>query len=60
MVNAIAPKFRWRRMLETGAVNTVKQIAAKAKINNSYVSRVLRLTLLAPERLTRNASGTIV
>ena len=36
-------------MLETGAVGTVGEITAKKKINGSYVSRVLRLTLLAPE-----------
>ena len=36
-------------MLETGAVATVTEIAAKEKINASYVSRVLRLTLLAPD-----------
>lgn len=35
-------------MLETGAVGTVAEIAAKEKINPSYVNRVLRLTLLAP------------
>ena len=44
-----ARAFRWRRMLETGAVSTVREIAAKEKINSSYVSRVLRLTLLAPD-----------
>ena len=47
MVKALAPAFRWRRMLETGAVSTVREIAVKEKINSSYVSRVLRLTLLA-------------
>ena len=47
-VKALARAFRWRRMLETGAVGTVAEIAAKEKINPSYVSRVLRLTLLAP------------
>jgi hypothetical protein len=36
-------------MSEIGAVSTVREIAAKEKINSSYVSRVLRLTLLAPE-----------
>jgi hypothetical protein len=49
MIKALARAFRWRRMLETGAVATVTEIAAKEKINASYVSRVLRLTLLAPE-----------
>ncbi len=41
MVKALARAFRWRRMLETGAVSTVREIAAKEKINGSYVSRVL-------------------
>ena len=49
MEKALARSFRWRRMLETGAVVTIREIAAKEKINESYVSRVLRLTLLAPE-----------
>ena len=49
LVKALARAFRWRRMLETGAVATVGEIAARVKINKSYVSRVLRLTLLAPE-----------
>ena len=41
--------FRWRRMLETGEVSTVGEIATREQINKSYVSRVLRLTLLAPD-----------
>jgi hypothetical protein len=49
MVKALARAFRWRRMLETGAAATVREIAAAEKINESYVSRVLRLTLLAPD-----------
>lgn len=49
MVKAIARAFRWRKLLETGAYGTVEEIAAAEKINDSYVSRVLRLTLLAPD-----------
>ncbi len=47
-VRALARAFRWRKLLETGSVATVQEIAAAEKINPSYVSRVLRLTLLAP------------
>ena len=36
-------------MLENGAHATIAEIAAAEKINSSYVSRVLRLTLLAPD-----------
>jgi hypothetical protein len=47
-VKAIARAFRWQKMLETGQYATIKEIARAEKINPSYVSRVLRLTLLAP------------
>ncbi len=36
-------------MLETGTHATIAEIAAAEKINASYVGRVLRLTLLAPD-----------
>ena len=49
MVKAIARGFRWREMLETGEYATVGEIAAHEQINESYVSRLLRLTLLAPD-----------
>jgi hypothetical protein len=49
LVKALARAFRWRRMLESGVVSTVVEIAVREKINKSYVSRVLRLTLLAPD-----------
>jgi hypothetical protein len=49
LVKALARAFRWRKMLETGVVATVAEIAERERINASYVSRVLRLTLLAPK-----------
>jgi hypothetical protein len=49
MVKAIARAFRWREMLESGEYATIREIAAAEKINESYVGRVLRLTLLAPD-----------
>jgi hypothetical protein len=38
-----------RRLQESGTDATVEESAAAEKINESYVSRVLRLTLLAPD-----------
>ena len=49
MVKAIARAFRWREMLEDGTHATIAEIAGAEKINESYVGRVLRLTLLAPD-----------
>jgi hypothetical protein len=48
MVKAVARAFRWRNMLESGTHSTIAEIASAEKINESYVGRVLRLTLLAP------------
>jgi hypothetical protein len=49
LVKALARAFRWRRMLEDGSYSTIKELAAAEKINASYLCRVLRLTLLAPD-----------
>jgi hypothetical protein len=49
MVKAIARAFRWRDMLESGEYATIREIANAEKINETYVGRVLRLTLLAPD-----------
>jgi len=45
----LARGFRWRKLLETGDFATIEEIAEAENINSSYVSRVLRMTLLAPE-----------
>lgn len=49
MVKAIARAFRWREMLENGSHATIAEIATAERINETYVGRVLRLTLLAPD-----------
>ena len=49
LLKALARGFRWRKLLETGDFSTIGDIAKAEKINSSYVSRVLRMTLLAPE-----------
>ncbi len=49
LVKALARAFRWRRMLEEGRFASTMELAEAEKINQSYLCRVLRLTLLAPE-----------
>ena len=49
LLKALARGFRWRKLLETGDFTTIEEIAEAENINPSYVSRVLRMTLLAPE-----------
>lgn len=49
MVKAIARAHRWRRLLESGEFASSRELAEVEKINDSYLARVLRLTLLAPD-----------
>ncbi|MGK7865231.1 hypothetical protein [Falsiroseomonas sp. E2-1-a4] len=49
LVKTLARAFRWRRMMEAGRYGTIDELAAAEKINSSYVSRLLRLTLLSPD-----------
>ncbi len=48
MVKVIARGFRWQRLLDSGRYLTIEDLAVAEKINASYVSRILRLTLLSP------------
>jgi hypothetical protein len=49
LVKAIARAWRWQRMLDEGLYTSISEIGDAEGINRSYVSRVLRLTLLAPD-----------
>jgi hypothetical protein len=44
-------------MLESGEYATFREIAAAEKINETYVGRVLRLTLLAPDIVEATLGG---
>jgi len=48
LVKALARAHRWRRILESGDFSTIQELAAAERVNPSYLSRMLRLTLLAP------------
>ena len=49
LVKVLARAFRWKRMLESGEYATVAELAEREGIAPSYITRVLRLTLLAPD-----------
>ncbi len=49
MVKALARAFRWRKELDTSVYSSLEDLARIKGIAPSYVSRVLRLTLLAPD-----------
>ncbi|MBJ3778828.1 hypothetical protein [Acuticoccus mangrovi] len=49
LVKALARAFRWKRMMESGEFATISELAEREGIAPSYMTRVLRLTLLAPD-----------
>ncbi|SFN07443.1 LacI family transcriptional regulator [Nitrosomonas communis] len=46
---ALARGHRWLSMLESGKVKSLKEIATRESVDNSYVSRMVNLTTLAPD-----------
>ena len=48
-IKALARAFRWRKMLDAGVYSTINDLAKAKAVNATYVSRILRLTLLAPD-----------
>jgi AraC-like DNA-binding protein len=48
LIKAIARAFRWQRMLESGEFATIGELAKREGISPSYLTRILRLTLLPP------------
>jgi hypothetical protein len=58
LVKALARAFRWKRMLESGDFATIAELAEREGIAPSYMTRVLRLTLLAPDIVEAILNGT--
>jgi hypothetical protein len=49
LVKALARAWRWQRLLEEGEYVTIRDLARREDIGWSYISRLLRLPLLAPD-----------
>jgi hypothetical protein len=49
LIKAVARAFRWRQIIENGDMGTIAELAEHEKISPSYLTRVMRLTLLAPD-----------
>lgn len=57
LLKAIVRAYRWREMLESGKYSCAADLAKAEKVNASYLSRILRLTLLAPEIVEAIVTG---
>lgn len=59
LVKALARAFRWKRMLASGEFATIAELAERERIAPSYLTRILRLTLLAPDIVERILDGRL-
>jgi hypothetical protein len=57
LVRAVVRAHRWRQMLESGEYASSAELAKAEKVNDSYLSRILRLTLIAPGIIEAILSG---
>jgi hypothetical protein len=57
LVKAVVRAHRWRHMLESGEYSSSAELAKAEKVNDSYLSRILRLTLIAPDIIEAILSG---
>jgi len=58
LVKALARAFRWKRILESSEFTTIAELAEREGIAPSYMTRVLRLTLLSPDIAEAILDGT--
>ena len=49
LIRALARAHRWKRMLEEGKYRSAGELAEAEGVTRSFVNRLLRLTLLAPD-----------
>jgi len=59
LIRALARAFHWRRQLENGTRPSLGAIARAEKVCPSYVTRTIRLTLLAPDIVQAILEGRI-
>jgi hypothetical protein len=58
LVKALARAWRWQRMLDEALYISVSEIGDAENISKSYLSRILRLALLAPDIVDAILAGS--
>ena len=57
LLTAIARGRRWQSYIDDGTVATVKEIAELIGCNESYVARIMRLSLMSPSIIRKIIAG---
>jgi hypothetical protein len=57
LITALARAFHWQELIDTGRYDSVTELADGLGVDRSYVGRILRLTLLAPDIVEAIVAG---
>ena len=57
IVVALARAYKWQRMLDTGAVGSLDELADRYDLDRSYVGRITKLATLAPDSVDTLVGG---
>ena len=60
LLAALARAFYWQKLLDTGVQASIAEIAAAEGVSPSYISRLMRLTLLKPATVLRLLDSSAV
>jgi hypothetical protein len=58
LVKALIRAHRWRRRIESGKAKSITDLAEQEGVTMAYVSRILRLALLAPDIVEAILAGS--
>ena len=58
LIKALSRAWRWQQLLDAGVYGSIAEMADKEGINRSYLSRTIRLALLAPDIVEAILNGT--
>ena len=59
MVMNLARAFRWQALIDSGTYSNTTELAEATGKDPAYISRIIRLTLLAPEIVHAILAGTL-
>ena len=49
LITALARAFHWQELVDSGKYSSISDLADALGLDRSYVGRIMRLTLLAPD-----------
>ena len=58
LVAALAKAFAWQKMMETGQVKSLEELAKRERVGRCYIRRIIRLATLAPDIIDAMLTGT--